>query len=246
MSQKVIMLMNQKLNEVNVMVCVVVDVDDTLTSTTRRMKGVWRQVLSREVPLEAVETFGLEQIFMKFASAEQKAHVREFQKRFWDVVLCLDEGGVGLMGLHEAVPFAADVLQKWSKECRLVYLTGRTENMRELTLAELKRFGFPVDGIELLMFSVEDYGRARGVDPSGITLIEAKRRLFASLAEQYNVVRVIDDYPGYFPIFKQFGVPDRVGLLLLKRYKPQQYIERGATRVVDSWKELKDDFPKSV
>lgn len=183
---------------------------------------------------------------MKFASAEQKAHVREFQKRFWDVVLCLDEGGVGLMGLHEAVPFAADVLQKWSKECRLVYLTGRTENMRELTLAELKRFGFPVDGIELLMFSVEDYGRARGVDPSGITLIEAKRRLFASLAEQYNVVRVIDDYPGYFPIFKQFGVPDRVGLLLLKRYKPQQYIERGATRVVDSWKELKDDFPKSV
>lgn len=226
------------------MISVVVDVDDTLVDTGRRMQGVWRELLGVAVLLEDVETLSLEQMFIKFASAEQKTRVREFQRRFWDIVLCLDEAGVGLMRLHEAVPFAANVLQKWSRECKLVYLTGRTENMRELTLAELNRFGFPVDGVELMMFRVEDYGRVRGVNPSGITLINAKKRLFASLAKRYDIVRAIDDYPGYFPIFRDFGVPDRIGLLRSKRYKPQQYIEQGATRVIESWKEIKGDLPK--
>lgn len=211
------MYSNQRLNEVNGMIGVVVDVDDTLINTERRMQGVWHELLGRDIPLEAVETLGLEQIFMKFASPEQKARVSEFQKRFWDVVLCLEEVGIELLRLHEAIPFAAGVLQAWSDQCRLVYLTGRTENMRELTLTELKKFGFPVDDVELVMFSVEDYRRARGVSSSGPTLVEAKSRLFSSLSKQHQVVRAVDDYPGYFTIYKQFGVPERIGLLRPKR-----------------------------
>lgn len=223
---------------------VVLDVDDTLIATEKRIQGVWRELLGRDLPLETVETLGLEQIFMKYASSEQKSRVREFQKRFWDIVLCLEEVGVKLLMLHEAVPFAADVVHAWSRKYRLVYLTGRTENMRELTLAELKKFGFPVNDVELLMFNVKDYGRAQGITPSGPTLVDTKSRLFSSLSENYDVVRVVDDYPGYFPIYKQFDVPDRIGLLRPKRYKPKQYIDRGATRVIRSWKELQDNFPK--
>jgi hypothetical protein len=226
------------------MISVVVDIDDTLINTERRMQGVWHELLGRDIPLEDVETLGLEPIFMKFASPEQKARVGEFQKRFWDVVLCLEEVGVELLKLHEAIPFAARGLQAWSDQCRLVYLTGRTENMRELTLAELKKFGFPVDDVELVMFSVEDYGRARGVNPSGPTLVEARSRLFSSISKQHDVVRVVDDYPGYFTMYEQFGVPDRIGLLRPKRYSLQQYIDRGATTVIESWKQLQDDLPR--
>lgn len=62
----------KRLNEVGVVISVVVDVDDTLISTDRRMQGVWREILGRDVPLEAVETMGLEQIFYEvcFAGAE--------------------------------------------------------------------------------------------------------------------------------------------------------------------------------
>jgi len=116
------------------MTSIVVDIDDTLIDTGRRVQAVWHELLGREIPLETVETSSLEQIFMKFASAEQKTRAREFQKRFWNILLCMEEVGVESLKLHEALPFAADVLQEWSRRSRIVYLTGRTENMRSLTL----------------------------------------------------------------------------------------------------------------
>jgi len=228
------------------MACVVVDIDDTLISTDRRMQGIWRHVLGREVPLEDVETLSLEQVFLKFASAEQKVHAAEFRRRFWNVVLCLEEVGAELLELDEAVPFAADVLQKWSKQCGLVYLTGRTENTRELTLRELVNFGFPTENVQLLMFNVEDYARMGGEDPSGPTLVDAKARLLSQLSKKQNVLRVIDDYPGYFAVYKQLGVPERIGLLRSKRYSPRDYIEGGAARVVESWKQIQDDLSEQT
>lgn len=228
------------------MISVVIDVDDTLINTERRMHGVWRELLGREVPMEAVETLGLGQIFEKFASSDQKVCANELRKRFWDIILCLENVGNELAELDEPIPFAAKVLQKWSKHCQLVYLTGRTENTHELTLDQLRKFGFPTDNIQLVMFNLEDYERARGLDPSGSTLVDAKSRLFASISKQHDVVRVVDDYPGYFTVYRQFGIPERIGFLRPKRYSLQQYIDRGATRVVESWKQLEDDVPKRV
>jgi beta-phosphoglucomutase-like phosphatase (HAD superfamily) len=34
--------------------CVIVDIDDTVLDTTRRMQAIWRELLGREVPIEAV------------------------------------------------------------------------------------------------------------------------------------------------------------------------------------------------
>ncbi len=221
-----------------------VDIDDTLISTDRRMQSIWHHILNREISMEAVETLGLDQIFTEFASPEQKKRATEFQRRFWDVVLCLEEVGVDLLTLDEPIPFAANVLQRWSKHCTIIYLTGRTENTRQLTLHELDSFGFPIDSTQLVMFNLEDYARVRGEDPSGPTLIDGKSKLLSLISEEHNVVRVVDDFPGYFPVYRQFGVPDRIGFLRSKRYSPQQYIDKGATRVVESWKQLQDDLPK--
>ena len=223
---------------------VVVDIDDTLIDTGLRMQSVWRELLGREIPMEAVETMGLEQIFTEYASQEQMTRVRELQKRFWDILLCLEESGIESLRLHKPIPFASDVLQTWKRESDIVYLTGRTENMRSLTLEELRRFGFPTETAELFMFKPEDYARPKGEDPSGPTLIDTKSELFSKICKRFNIVRVIDDYPGYFPIFKQFDVPDRIGFLRPKKYSPQHYIERGATRVIRSWRELEDDIPR--
>jgi hypothetical protein len=228
------------------LISVVVDVDDTLISAQRMMQGVWHELLGREVPMEAIETLGLAQIFEKFASSDQKTRANELRKKFWDISLCLEKVGIELAELEEPIPFAAEVLQTWSKHCQLVYLTGRTENTRELTSDQLRKFGFQTDNIRLVMFNLEDYARARGLNPSGPTLIDARSRLFSSISKQYNVVRVVDDYPGYFTVYRQFDIPERIGFLRPKRYSPQDYIDRGATRVVESWKQLKDDVPKRV
>jgi hypothetical protein len=159
-------------------------------------------------------------------------------------VLCLEEVGADLLTLEEPIPFAADVLQGWSKKCTIIYLTGRTENTREQTLHELQTFGFPSDNTQLVMFDLEDYARVRGENPSGPTLVDGKSKFFSSISKEHNVVRVVDDIPSYFPVYKQFGVPDRIGFLFSKRYTSQQYLDKGATRVVESWKQLQDDPPK--
>ncbi len=226
---------------VNVMNAVVVDIDDTLVDTRLRMQRIWNLMLSREIPIEAIETLGLEQIFMKFASQDQKAKAREFQKRFWSTLLCEEEEGIESLALHKPIPYAADVLHTWSRNTRIAYLTGRTENMRFLTLDELKRFRFPTEKIELVMFRPEDYARPKGENSSGPTLIETKSRLCAELCERFEVVRVIDDYPGYFPVFTRLKIPDRIGFLHSLKYKSRQYLDKGATRVIRSWKELQED-----
>jgi len=223
---------------------VVVDIDDTLINTEHRMQAVWQELLGHKIPMQAVETLSNEELFLKFASPDQKARASEYQKRFWDIVLCLEEIGTELLKLDKPIPFAADILQAWSKQCALVYLTGRTENTRNLTISELKKFGFPTENTQLKMFNPKDYTRTRGENPSGPTLVDAKARLFALITKRHTVVRVVDDYPSYFQVYKQFNVPDRIGLLRSERYPPQRYIDEGATRVIETWQQLQDDPPR--
>ena len=219
---------------------IIVDVDDTLVDTTLRMQSVWRELLGREIPIEALNALSLEQIFMKFASPEQKKRAKEFQRRFWDVLLCLEEVGVEALKFHKPVPFAVDVVQEWATNSEIVYLTGRTENMRSATLEELKRFGYPVEDARLIMFSPEDYARPKGQDLSGPTLVDTKRSLLGKICEGSKVIRAIDDYPSYFPAFKEFRIPDRIGLLRRKKFTAKHYLDQGATRVVKSWRELQN------
>jgi len=224
---------------------VVLDIDDTLINTERRMHAIWQILLDRKIPLGIVRTHSMEQIFSKFATSEQEKRADELQKRFWDIVLCVDKIGIELLKLDKPIAFAAKILQEWSKQCTLTYLTGRTENTRDLTLRELQQFGFPTENTQLIMFKLQDYDYVRKEKPVGSTLANGKAKLFSSIAKKHNIVRVIDDYPRYFPIYKQFNVPDRIGLLRSKLFTPQQYINNGATRVIKSWLELRNDLPKS-
>ena len=50
--------------------CVIVDIDDTVLDTTRRMQAIWREVLGREVPIEAVESMALRKIFEVYATPQ--------------------------------------------------------------------------------------------------------------------------------------------------------------------------------
>lgn len=224
------------------MISVVVDVDDTLIDTARRTQAVWHEILNRNIPLEAVHALNTRQIFERYASADQKARVREIQKRFWDIVLCIEKIGVDLLKFEEPVPFAAETLQAWSKQCMLVYLTGRPETTRSSSLQKLKEFGFPTEKVELVMYRLGDYARARG-EPTGPTLVEARHGLFSSICKRHNVARVVDDYPGYFTIYKKFNIPERIGLRRSKLFSQQDYIKRGATKVVESWEQLRNDPP---
>jgi hypothetical protein len=223
---------------------VIVDIDDTVIHTGQRMHKLWSLLLDREIPRDAVETMGLEQIFMEFATKEQLSRAKDFQKRYWDLLLCHDDAGVESLKLHEPLRYAADVLQSWNHKWEIVYLTGRTENLRSLTLNELEKFGFPIRNTQLVMFKPEDYARPKGEAPSGSTLVDTKLSLCSAICASSNVARVIDDYPGYFPIYHQLKIPDRIGLLRLSKYTPQHYLDSGATRVIVSWSELQDDLPR--
>ena len=217
---------------------IVLDIDDTLINPSRRMQAIWHEVLGSEVPLEAVESLGQEQILMTYLSKEQRIFATEFQRRFWDLVLCLEEFGVKLLELDEPLPSAAEVVQGWSRDSDVLYVTGRTENTRKLTSDELEGFGFPMENARLFMLQVDDYARMRGESPTGPTLTEAKSQLFAAVATKQKVARVVDDVPDYFQVYKQFEVPERIGFHI-KRFSSVEYLKKGATRVIESWNDLK-------
>ncbi len=216
---------------------IVVDIDDTIINTRRRLQGVWQIILETKIPLDDIEILNTVEMFEKYSSEKQKARMNELRENYWDLLLCVDDRGEELAELDEPIPFSADVLRKWAAERQIILLTGRPENTRELTMGQLKRFGFPCEEIELVMYRREDYARARGA-LSGPSLLDTRARLFSEICGAYSVIRVVDDYPGYFRTYREYDVPDRVGLLRSQGYLLRDFLENGATRVVRGWDEL--------
>lgn len=217
------------------MLGIVVDIDDTLVDTKKRTQGIWRHILGCDVSVEELESMNARQIFEKHATAEQKPRIRELQTEFQDTLLCRNKKGVELMALDEPIPHSAQVVREWRDSYVIIYLTGRLESLRDETLEELERFGFPLIDSDLVMFKDEDWGKA--------ALGEARTRLFSSVVENYDVLRVVDDFPGYFPTYRDFNVPERIGLLRSKHHTFKDFLDRGATKVVENWKQLEDDLP---
>jgi len=213
----------------DLMDAVVVDIDDTIVSTDRRRHAAWCKVLGREIPFQDVEPSSSEEILRKYAVSD-----REVWKRFWMLVLCVHESGVDLLELDKPIPHAVEVLKKWSRKSKLIYLTARTENMRQLTLHELRRFGYPTNDTELKMFALDDW-----MDYSSVSsVVKTRSMIFTGILDRYNVIRVVDDYPSFFVAYRDHSVPDRIGLLREKRFSREQYISNGATRVIKGWDEL--------
>jgi hypothetical protein len=222
------------------LISVVVDVDDTLIDKKRSTHGIWEMVLEREIPFEDVVELRAEEIFERHAAEKQKARMAELRRSFMDIQLCRDERGIPLLRLDEPVPHAAEVLREWSGNCRIVYLTGRIEALRGPTMEQLYRHGFPIEGTELVMFKPEDWV---GSSP-GRGILGARSRLFSHICDEHDVVRVVDDFPGYFNTYREHDVPELIGLLRSKNFRVQDFLERGATRVVESWEELRGDPPR--
>lgn len=209
---------------------VVVDIDDTLVDTERRRYAAWCRVLGREIPKHEVESHGSLEILRRYAFSDKK-----IWKKFWMLTLCIEEGGADLLELDRPIPYASEVLQKWSENYKLIYLTGRTNNMRQLTLDELRRFSFPTSGTELEMFTFKDW---MNYFSSQSSVVETRSMIFSRIWKRHNVVRVVDDYPGFFVAYRKHPVPDKVGLLRKKRFSRREYLANGATRVVENWKQL--------
>jgi len=209
---------------------IVVDIDDTLVDTEHRRNAAWRRVLGREIPMKVTESSGSREILRKYAFSD-----RRIWEKFWLLLLCLEEGGADLLKLDSPIPYASKVLRSWSASHKLIYITGRTENMRQLTLEELRRFGFPTSRADLEMFTLKDWISFLS---SASSVIKTRSEVFSSILKRYNVVRVVDDFPDFFDAYKQFNVPDKVGLLRKKRFSRQDYLANGATRVVENWRQL--------
>jgi len=211
---------------------VVVDIDDTIVGTDLRRHAAWCRILGREIPMEEVESQSSREILRKYAFSD-----RNIWKRYWMLTLCVEEGGADLLELDRPLPYASEVLQKWSKNYKLIYFTGRTKNMRELTLDELRRFGFPTSGTELEMFTINEWVKFFSSQSS---VLETRSTIFSKILRRHNVIRVIDDYPSFFLAYRKYPVPDKVGLHRKKRFSRREYLDNGATRVVENWKQLRN------
>jgi hypothetical protein len=207
----------------------VVDIDDTLVNTAFRRWNVWRSILEREIPFGEVERLGSRQILKRYAFGDQ-----DIWFRYWSILLCWESVGPEFLKLDKPISYASQLLKKWSEEYKVVYLTGRSRNMEDITLAQLEAMDLPTKGIALMMFTKRDWEKYLS---SKTSLLKLRNRLFSVLSKRYEIERVIDDYPSNFSIYKRFRILDRIGLLRKKRFSEQDYLNQGATRV-SSWRQL--------
>jgi beta-phosphoglucomutase-like phosphatase (HAD superfamily) len=206
--------------------CVLVDVDDTLVDTDRRRWTAWRMVLDREIEFQIVGKWSSRRILKDLAHGDKRVW-----RQFWRILLCWDKRGVKIIQLDEPIPFAREVLEKWARSFRIVYLTGRTSNMCDITLKELGKFGFPILNTDLVMSpDLESYLNS----PE-----KSRRDLVTKVMNKLNVIVAVDDNPFWMTLYKQLNISQRIGLLRSERYPRDAY--RDATRIIDGWKELHDD-----
>lgn len=205
---------------------VLVDIDDTLIDTDRRRWAAWRIVLGREIEFQIVRRWSSRRILTDLAHGDERTW-----RWFWEILLCWDRRGIEILQLDEPIPFAKEVLEKWARNFRIVYLTGRTSNMYDITLKELGNFGFPIVNIDLVMSQdLESY-----LDSPE----ESRRSLVTKIMKKLNVIVAVDDNPLWMTLYKEFNISQRIGLLRSERYSHDAYHD--ATRIIRSWKELLDD-----
>ncbi len=162
-------------------------------------------------------------------------------KRFWDITLCNEDNGFDF--LHHDEPFqnAAKVLQTWNEEFQIVYLTGRIESTRKSTLSQLRAHGFPIVGTQLVMFQYKDYNQANwalGLESVGPALMKIRSKHFSLIFQQTPVLKVVDDFPNYFSIYRNYDVPELIGKISTPCHEKQHFLDQGATRVIRCWSEL--------
>jgi hypothetical protein len=205
---------------------VLIDIDDTLIDTNVRRHAIWRESIGLKVTLPEVESLNSKEILEKHLGNRKDLWIK-----FWRTLLCTEKSGEKYLELDQPMPHAVNVVCEWSKEVRIAYITGRTENMRKLTINELRKFGFPVDDDGLYMSNkLENFLEST---------MEMRRQLVHLAAAKRSISCVVDDYPRYFPVYATSKIPLRIGLLRAKRYKPSDY--KGASFVFKSWLEL-DSF----
>jgi hypothetical protein len=110
----------------------VVDIDDTLIDTDRRKWAAWCMVLNREIDFAVVKTSSSKEILTGLGCGSDA-----LWKESWKILLCLDRRGIGLLRLDEPIQFAPEVMQELAETLGVVYSTGRTSNMHELTLVQV-------------------------------------------------------------------------------------------------------------
>jgi len=207
---------------------VLVDIDDTLIDTDRRRYAAWRMVLDHEIEFQIVRRWSSRRILRDLAHGDEKVW-----RQLWEILLCWDRRGIEVLQLDEPIPFAQEVLEKWTTSFRIVYLTGRTSNMYDITLKELGNFGFPIVNTDLVMSpDLESYLNS----PE-----ELRRDLVTKIMKKVNVIVAVDDNPLWMTLYKEFNISQRIGLLRSERYSRGAY--RDATRIIHGWKELRDENP---
>lgn len=212
---------------------IIIDIDDTLIDSVNRTKIIVESILECEISINDMLEKNLEQIFNKYADDIQRSKANELKQQFQDTLLCKNDTGIDLMKLNQPIPTAASVLQLWNEHFKLIYLTGRLERIRDLTLSELERFGFPVQNSNLYMIKNEDT-----LFKIPFPVIRKKQLThITSTIDHETILRVVDDFPGYFLCYEELLIPERYGYCH-GRKKPQDFFKNGATRVFKNWNEL--------
>lgn len=207
---------------------VLIDIDDCIINNLRRKKAILEYILNRRVKYKDIIGKRIVETLSLYLPKEK---VPEFNRKFWEIALCVEEIGRNFLHLDKAEPYSRKVIKKLSNKFEIIYITNRLERMKEDTTLSLKRLGFPNYEMN---FHADDH-----------TFYErenARRNVLSKLPKEYEYVFVVDDIPENFKAYLEFGISNILGFMKYVETDENKYYLNGAKLVFKSWK----DFPLTI
>lgn len=205
---------------------ILVDIDDCILDITVRKARIFSLLIGKRFKKEDVIGKRVVEFLKDYVKEEE---LQEYRRRFWEIAFCIDPFGLDLIKHDKPVPYSRVVLKRLSKFFEIIYISNRIENMKGITINELKRFNFP--NYDKVFLASDTYMLKE--------IRTTRSDSLSKLPKDYDYVCVIDDMPENYPLYKALRIPIIVGFMKYIVLDEELFKVNGASYVMKSWR----DFP---
>lgn len=227
---------------------IVIDVDNTLLTQSKRKQAILKDLFGRVVPINEIEEdFDLSKILQGIADSEKKdlGEIKTaFAKNFFSTEYYESEN-------FTCIENAPEYVEKLAEKCQIIYLSARDYSLKEKTGEQLGDFGFPkVEDDRIIVLPVcKSPEEWTGAELEGFDTISLsfKEEALRGLQTKYDIIAGVGDSFSDLKAYVSNGILSVVICSPVRNIEKQvndynkkekNKIDKYSYIVLDTWEEI--------
>lgn len=192
---------------------IIIDLDGTVANNEKRLLRSIKDVIGHEISL----------IIKSYDVIKEVSYNPRIRSKIYDIFL-----SPKYVLMDDPIPNSKEVINRIRKNMGLeiIYVTGRPESMRRITIKWLKLHGYPIS---------ELYMKKRKYEKE----FNFKKRIFSELKMKFDIVAVIGDTPNDVAAAKANRI---ISIAITTNFSRNEL--DSADFIVDDWLEIEDIIKK--